>query len=132
MNSNDNRTAYLEGMRRLLDKLEHDPTIPLPYDGAKQELTIYVENRGETDAAEAVRRLASLLSDTKETTRHDGRSTFDYKLTGNVDGLRVMVVAHSVEVMTQTVVGQREVTRMEDVVELTSPLGAVVKDGAES
>lgn len=102
------RAGYIAGLRALADALDANPTIPLPYDGTRRPMRIFVHD-GDVPAVLAA--VARTMTGTARKVYDDDDNTYGFDLVGEIHGLKLEATAPRSEVCERIVVGTREVTR---------------------
>jgi len=97
------RAGYIAGIRTLADALEANEELPLPYHGADQTLSVFVQTKAEAVA------YARLMGKAEKS--YDDGAHYGFRLTGKLDGLSLLVYAPRQEVCTRVVTGTETVTR---------------------
>ncbi|HEV2376208.1 MAG TPA: hypothetical protein VGS19_29065 [Streptosporangiaceae bacterium] len=100
----DERAAYIDGLRQLATALEDHPELPLPFDGRSDEISWYMQDDKDTLAA-AVRALPCTFA--KRVWDSDNSQAY-LELTGRIAGLKVKLNAWRDAVCTRRVVGTEE------------------------
>lgn len=84
MTSTD-RTAYTQGLRKLAQALDADPSLSLPYEGTNSPIAFFVDGKD----LEPALRLRVLM--TNPVTSHSTSITYPVQINGLLYGLRVYV-----------------------------------------
>ena len=106
MSAND-RDAYIAGMRQLMDILEANPGLPLPFEGRSSAMTFHFLNAEDPRAAmAAAARTLPCKWDKRVWSGSEDRNYFD--LSGQIAGARVKLSAFRDAVCTRVVTGTEE------------------------
>lgn len=102
------RDDYIKGLRALADVLENHDEVPLPYDGNSVPISAYFLSAADPRAELAAAARAIPCSFRKSVTEDDKYSPGTLKLTGNLHGLRIELVAYRNAVCERVVTGIEE------------------------
>lgn len=111
---NDNRAAYIQGLRQLADVLERNPGIRLPLSADMPSHTTFLfHDRPDSPAVQALADAARAFpcSFTKSTSGEGGKWFDLLGRLGGPGGLGVQLSAYREAVCTRVVTGTREVTK---------------------
>lgn len=104
-----NRSDYIAGLRKLADLLENREELPLPYEGRLGAITMTFWGRAaREDLAAAARALPTPLA--KNDPAVGDYDADYYELAGDLDGVKVKLVAYREQVCERVVTGTRTVT----------------------
>lgn len=98
------RDGYIAGLRTLADLLDQNPDLPLPYNGSSSALLWII---GGSDQRATLSAVARAIPGVK--TKGVRGDYFD--VCGQIEGLRVQVIADRDQVCERVVVGTETVTR---------------------
>lgn len=113
MSTSEHRTRVINGYRLLADLLEQHDEVPLPYDGNQGSITFQFLNGSEKECRAAMAAAARAFPCTlrKRVTENNGSAAYFY-LDGELDGLKVDLVALRESVCERVVTGVEQVTEM--------------------
>ena len=104
------RALYIDGMRELMDALEANPSIPLPYQGTGMAMTFHFLMTADPRAEMAAAAVA-LPCDWRKVPREFDSGPAYLDLQGAIRGVQVTLTAFREDVCRRVVTGTREVTR---------------------
>jgi hypothetical protein len=115
MTADDRRADFIKGMRALMDILEANPDLPLPYQGATTAMTFHY--LGGEDARRDLASAARLIpcSWTKHAKEYDDGPAY-LDLAGKLHGVKIELTAYRDDVCERVVVGTEE-REVEEVVQ---------------
>ena len=101
----NDRTGYLTGVARIIDTLEQNPDLTLPYNGTSSPLAIYVDRENST---RELHHWAALMTDRKQ--EQSSVSGTDWlTLSGYIDGVHVHVNARTEDIATVAGIERRPI-----------------------
>ena len=86
---NEQRAAYIAGLRLITDAIEANPAMELPYDGDKSTLDVFSRSR------ESMAAWVALLDDPEERGNDYSAGIDWYRVDGRVGGVKVTVRARA-------------------------------------
>ena len=115
MSADDPRAAYIAGMRALMDILEANPGLPLPYQGSQIPMTFHYLGGEDArrDMATAARTIP--CSWAKHAREYDDSPAY-LDLTGELHGVKIELTAYRDDVCERVVIGTED-REVEEVVQ---------------
>lgn len=114
MTDDDKRAEYIRGMRALMDVLEANPEIPLPYHGTMTAVAVYFN--GLPDAKQLLAAAAKAIPCSWEKKTSESGEYDWLELHGNLHGLRLVLEAFRDDVCERIVLGTED-REVEEVVQ---------------
>lgn len=111
----DQRAAYIRGLRALADVLEAHPEVPVPYHGNQADITISAFLHSEDPRAELAAAARAFPCNWEKAVRDDGTYGSYFDLHGKLHGLSLRLTAYRDAVCERVVTGTRDIEVEEEI-----------------